>query len=125
MQQDMVKNFTSELETVTEYWSPKVVGRVNTQYVKVAKVLGELAWHKHEHEDEMFFIIKGELRIEYEDGHVDLKQGDFHIVPRNVMHNPVAQSECWLALIEPIETKHTGDIITDKTKSIDEQLADF
>ena len=118
----MKKSFIEALHSVTEFWSPKVIGQVNDQYIKVAKLLGELVWHKHEHEDEMFYIVKGQLRIEYEDGHVDLSEGDFHIVPRNTMHHPVAKQECWVALIEPVSTKHTGEITTDKTVSIEEQL---
>jgi len=119
----IVKNFEQEISTLTEFWSPRVVGQINDQYVKVAKVKGELAWHKHDHEDEMFFIVKGSLVIQYENSAVTLKAGDFHVVPKNTMHNPVAEEECWIALVEPVETKHTGDIVTDKTKSISEQLS--
>jgi mannose-6-phosphate isomerase-like protein (cupin superfamily) len=115
-------NFKQALACVTEHWSPKVVGQINNQYVKVAKLLGEFTWHKHDNEDEMFYIVKGDLRIEYEDGSVDLSEGDFHIVPRNTLHNPVAEKECWVALIEPVETKHTGDVDSPLTKSIAEQL---
>lgn len=102
------------------------MGQINDQYVKVAKVKGELAWHKHDLEDEMFFILEGRLRIEYEDRpSVDLAAGDMHIVPRGVMHNPSCDSECLLALVEPIATQHTGDITTEKTVSVSAQLADF
>ncbi len=118
----ITSNFTAALKEVSEYWSPKVVGRINDQYVKVAKVLGQLVWHKHDNEDEMFYIVKGNLRIEYEDQVVELTKGDFHIVPRNTMHNPVAEEECWIVLIEPIATKHTGDVETDRTKPIEDQL---
>ncbi len=118
----MAKNFKKELESVTEYWSPKVVGRINDQYVKVAKLKGAFVWHKHDDEDEMFYIVKGSLLIEYEDGPVHLTEGDFHIVPKGKMHNPVADEECWIVLVEPVATKHTGDVVTGKTKSIDAQL---
>lgn len=111
------------LQSVDDHWSPKAVGRVNDQYVKVAKLLGQLAWHKHDDEDEMFYIVKGHLRIEYEGSHVELNEGEFHIVPKNTMHNPVADEECWIALIEPVATQHTGDVQTDRTKSIEDQLA--
>ncbi len=116
-----VINFRAELEHVTDYWSPRVVGRVNDQYVKVAKLKGEFVWHKHDDEDELFFIIKGRLVIQYEDGAVTLNEGEFHIVPKGVRHNPLAEEECWIALIEPVATKHTGDVVTDRTKSIEEQ----
>lgn len=118
----MIGNFEKEIEGLTDYWSPKVVGQVNDQYVKVAKLKGELAWHKHDDEDELFYIIKGSLVMEYEDRKITLNKGDFHIVPRNTLHNPVALEECHVVLVEPVATKHTGDVVTDKTKSIEEQL---
>ena len=65
-----------------------------------------LAWHKHDHEDELFYICKGSLKIEYEDSEVMLNEGDFHIVPKGKMHNPVAESECWIMLIETVTTAH-------------------
>ena len=118
----MADNFINELEKVTDFWSPRVVGQVNDQYVKVAKLKGEFVWHKHDDEDEMFYIVKGSLIIEYEDGSVSLSEGDFHVVPRNVMHNPVAAEECWIVLIEPVSTKHTGDVISPMTKSLEDQI---
>jgi len=119
---DSAENFITPLKNITQHWSPKVIGQVNDQYVKVAKLLGELVWHKHDDEDELFYVVKGSLRIEYEDRSVLLNQGDFHIVPKATMHNPVADEECWIVLIEPVGTKHTGDAMTDRTRSIDEQL---
>jgi mannose-6-phosphate isomerase-like protein (cupin superfamily) len=118
-----VINVDGALAQVSEHWSPKVIARVNEAYVKVAKVAGELAWHKHDEEDELFWIVRGHLRIEYEHGRVvDLAPGDIHVVPKNTMHNPIAKEECWIVLIEPVGTKHTGDVVTEKTKSIAEQL---
>jgi mannose-6-phosphate isomerase-like protein (cupin superfamily) len=115
-------NLFDELDRVDEYWSPRVVGQVNDQYVKVAKLKGSLTWHKHDDEDELFYVLKGELVIEYENDRVVLGEGDFHVVPRGTMHNPVAEEECWITLIETVSTRHTGDIVTDQTKSIEEQL---
>lgn len=117
-----VVNLRTELETVQDHWSPKVVGRVNDQYVKVAKLKGDFVWHKHDDEDELFYIVQGQLVIDYEDEKVVLNEGDFHIVPKGRMHNPVAEEECWIALIEPVVTKHTGDVVSDKTKSVEDQL---
>jgi mannose-6-phosphate isomerase-like protein (cupin superfamily) len=111
-----------ELAYVTEYWSPRIVASVNDQYVKVAKLKGSLVWHKHDDEDELFQIVKGELTIEYENESVHLKEGDLHVVPAGAMHNPVAEKECWIVLIETVTTKHTGDVIVEKTKSLDDQL---
>ena len=116
-------NLEAAAGALTEHWSPKVVARVGDQYVKVAKVLGEFVWHAHEHEDELFLILRGSLRIQFEDGEVTLGAGDVFVVPAGVRHNPVAEEECWLALMEPVQTKHTGDVVTDRTRSIDEQLA--
>jgi mannose-6-phosphate isomerase-like protein (cupin superfamily) len=112
----------SQFARVTEYWSPKVIGRVNDQYVKVAKLKGELAWHAHDAEDELFFVVRGELCIQFEDSEVRLGPGQFVTVPRGVRHNPVAASECWIVLIETITTQHTGDVVTPHTRSIADQL---
>jgi mannose-6-phosphate isomerase-like protein (cupin superfamily) len=107
---------------LAELWSPRVVARVGDQYVKVAKVQGEFVWHAHEGEDELFLVLRGRLRIQLEDGDVTLGPGDALVVPAGVRHNPVAEEECWLALVEPVGTKHTGDVVTERTRSIDEQL---
>ncbi len=119
---------TVDLETacraLTDHWSPKVVGRVNDQYVKVAKLLGTLVWHRHDDEDELFQVIRGRLRIEFEGGRdVTIEAGQFCVVPRGVLHNPVADEECWIMLVEPTTTRHTGDVVTPRTRSLDEQLA--
>jgi mannose-6-phosphate isomerase-like protein (cupin superfamily) len=105
-----------------EYWSPRVIGEVDDAYIKVAKVHGTLAWHSHENEDELFLILKGRLRIEMEQGSVELREGEMFVVPKGVRHNPVAEEECHVLLIERKSTLHTGDVVTDKTRSIAEQL---
>jgi mannose-6-phosphate isomerase-like protein (cupin superfamily) len=116
-------NLEQSFGQVSEYWSPKVVGRVNDQYVKIAKVKGELTWHNHEHEDELFLVMRGRLLIQLEGEEIELNPGDMYVVPKGTMHNPVAVDECWLVLIETVTTKHTGDVDTPMTKSIAEQLA--
>lgn len=118
-----VINLLRAFQEINEYWSPKVVGRVNDQYVKVAKLKGQLAWHKHDLEDELFQIVKGQLLMQLEDGEVVLKAGEVCVVPRGVMHNPVADEECWIVLVETVTTKHTGDVVTPLTKTIEEQLS--
>ena len=85
-----VRNLREEVAMLAEYWLPRVVGRVNDQYIKVAKIKGEFVWHTHDDEDELFYIVKGQLRMRYEDGEVILNEGDFHVVPKGVMHNPLA-----------------------------------
>lgn len=115
-------NLEEACQGLTELWSPRVVARVADQYVKVAKLQGEFVWHTHEAEDELFLVLKGRMQIRLEDGEVDLAPGDLYVVPAGVRHQPFAPEECWIALIEPISTKHTGDTITDRTRSIEEQL---
>ena len=115
-------NLLDELELVEDHWSPRVVGKVNDQFIKVAKLMGTLTWHKHDDEDELFYVLKGQLVIEYESDQVVLNEGDFHVVPKGTLHNPVAKDECWIALIETVSTKHTGDVVTDQTKSIEQQI---
>ncbi len=109
-------------ESLTEQWSPRVVARINDQYVKVARVQGDFVWHAHEHEDEAFLVLAGQLRILFEDGQVTLGPGDLHVVPKGVRHKPEADEECLIALIEPVATLHTGDVVDQRTRTIDEQL---
>jgi mannose-6-phosphate isomerase-like protein (cupin superfamily) len=85
-------------------------------------VHGSLTWHAHDNEDELFYILKGRLRIEMEAGDVELGEGEMFVVPKGVRHNPIADEECHLLLIERKTTLHTGSDVTDKTRSIDEQL---
>ena len=119
-------DIAAELEQVTEHWTPRVVGRVNDQYVKVAKLLGELVWHAHENEDEMFLVVSGQLVIQIEGADdVELGPGQFVVVPRGVRHNPVAKEEVHIVLIETVTTAHTGDVTVDGTVPLDRQLGDF
>jgi mannose-6-phosphate isomerase-like protein (cupin superfamily) len=109
-------------ESLTEFWSPRVIGEVDDAYIKVAKTKGVLAWHSHEHEDELFLVLKGRFVIEMEDQTVILNEGEMFIVPKGVRHNPIAEEECLIMLIEKKSTLHTGDVKTEKTRSLDEQL---
>ena len=109
-------------EALVELWSPRVIGELDDAYIKIAKVQGSLAWHSHAEEDEMFLVLKGRLRIEMEDGVVDLGEGDLYVVPKGVRHNPVAEDECLIMLIERKSTLHTGEVTTSKTRSLEEQL---
>lgn len=108
--------------SLTELWSPRVVAEVDDAYVKVAKVQGSLSWHSHDDEDELFLVLKGHLRIEMEDTTVELGEGELFVVPKGVRHNPVAERECHLLLVERKSTLHTGATITDKTRSVADQL---
>lgn len=109
-------------DSLTELWSPRVVAELDDSYVKVAKVHGTIGWHSHEHEDELFVVLKGHLRIDMEDGPVDLRDGELFVVPKGVRHNPSAQEICLVMLIERKTTLHTGDVVNDKTRSLAEQL---
>ncbi len=108
--------------SLTELWSPRVVAELDDAYVKVAKVHGTLCWHSHDDEDELFHVLRGRLRIEMEDRSVVLNAGDVFVVPKGVRHNPVAEEECHILLIENKSTLHTGSEVTDKTRSLEEQL---
>ncbi|HVT32606.1 MAG TPA: cupin domain-containing protein [Rhodanobacteraceae bacterium] len=107
---------------LTELWSPRVVAEVDDSYVKVARVRGTFGWHAHADEDELFMILKGRLRIDLEDGSVDLGEGEVFVVPKGTRHNPSADEECHVLLIERKTTLHTGDTVTEKTRSIADQL---
>ena len=108
--------------SLTELWSPRVIGEVDDAYIKVARVHGTLAWHSHADEDELFLVLKGRLAIELEERTVELGEGEMFVVPKGVRHNPVAEHECHLLLIERKTTRHTGEVVTDQTRSLDEQL---
>jgi mannose-6-phosphate isomerase-like protein (cupin superfamily) len=115
-------NLEEAVRGLDELWSPHVVARVGDYFVKVARVRGEFVWHAHEGQDELFLVLQGRLRIQLEDGEVALGPGDVFVVPSGVRHNPVAEQECWLALVEPASTLHTGDVVTERTRTIEEQL---
>ena len=109
-------------DSLTELWSPRVIAELDDSYVKVAKVHGTIGWHSHEHEDELFVVLKGHLRIDMEDGPVDLRDGELFVVPKGVRHNPSAQEVCLVMLIERKTTLHTGDVVNENTRSLAEQL---
>ncbi len=113
------KNVASSL---TELWSPRIVAELDDSYVKVAKVHGTFVWHSHDDEDELFFILRGRLRIEIEDQPpVELEEGDVFVVPKGIRHMPVAPEECLVMLIERKSTAHTGNEVTAKTRSLADQ----
>ena len=94
----------------TDQWSPKIIGQHNGQDVKLAKLQGEFVWHDHKNEDELFYIIKGTLKIEFRDKMIELQEGDMLIIPKGVEHKPIAEEEVWVLLFEPSNIKHTGDV---------------
>jgi mannose-6-phosphate isomerase-like protein (cupin superfamily) len=108
--------------SLTEYWSPRVVAEIEDSYVKVAKLLGFLTWHSHAQEDEPFFVLKGQLRLEFKQGAVELPTGSLYIVPKGMRHNPVAEQECHIMLLEKKQTLHTGEVVAAQTRALTEQL---
>ena len=104
-----------KFQKISEHWSPKVVGELNGQYVKPAKIKGEFDWHHHENEDELFLCVRGSLDILLRETTIHLDEGDIFIVPRGVEHKPVAREEAHILLLEPQTTLNTGNIQSDKT----------
>jgi mannose-6-phosphate isomerase-like protein (cupin superfamily) len=103
-------NIQEKLALFSEHWSPKVVAELNGQAVKLVKIQGEFVWHHHDHEDELFWVLQGQLRMEFRDRVVLVNPGEFIVVPRGVEHRPVAEQEVHLALFEPTETLNTGNV---------------
>ena len=109
-------NLQEKFDQFSEHWSPKIVGELNGQHVKLAKFQGEFVWHKHDNEDELFFVVKGRFTMEFRDKTVVVNKGEFLIVPKGVEHRPVANEEVWVMLFEPATTLNTGDTINELTK---------
>lgn len=117
-------NLENKLQAITDYFSPKVVGEVNDQYIKVAKILGEkVPWHNHQNEDECFYILKGKLLMEVEgQDPFTMQQGDLYVVKKGTNHRVSSTEECHIMLIETKSTEHTGKVKSSITKSVEEQL---
>jgi mannose-6-phosphate isomerase-like protein (cupin superfamily) len=103
-------NVKEKLDLFNDLWSPKVIGELNGQQVKLAKVKGEFVWHDHANEDELFYVIKGTLNIEFRNKTVTLNEGEMLVIPKGVEHKPFAEEEAWVMLFEPKSTKHTGNV---------------
>ena len=111
-----------KLKLFSEYWSPKIVGELNGQHVKLAKFQGEFVWHKHDNEDEMFLVIEGVLKMELRDKTVVINKNEFLIIPKGTEHRPVAEKEVSVMLFEPSSTLNTGDTENELTKYILETI---
>ena len=111
-----VINIKDKFRLFDEQWSPKIIGQLNGQDVKLAKLEGKFVWHDHKDEDELFYVVKGHLIIEFRDKTVSLDEGDMIVVPRGVEHRPIAKEEVWVLLFEPSDIKHTGDVVHEYTK---------
>ena len=108
-------NLSEKLALFSDLWSPKIVGELNGQHVKLAKLEGEFLWHHHEQEDELFLVVKGKLHISLRDREVEIGEGEFFIVPRGVEHKPVAPEEVHVLLFEPKSTLNTGERRSERT----------
>ena len=109
-------NVKQKLSLFTDYWNPRIIGDLNNQQVKLAKLKGEFVWHKHDKEDEMFFVLEGNLKIEFRDKVVSINENGFLIVPKGVEHRPVAEHEVSVMLIESASTINTGNVTSELTK---------
>jgi mannose-6-phosphate isomerase-like protein (cupin superfamily) len=108
-------NLAEKLSKFSGHWSPKIIAELNGQHVKLVKFQGPFVWHSHEHEDELFYVVRGEFNMEFRDRTVALKTGDLLVVPRGVEHRPVADHEVEVMLFEPASTLNTGNAGGDKT----------
>lgn len=120
-------NIAEKFSLFHDHWNPRVIGELNGQQVKAAKLMGEFVWHRHEHEDELFWVIKGVLRMKYrtpqaEEREALIREGEFFIVPRGVEHLPIADEECHVILLEPATTLNTGNVRNDRTRENLERL---
>ena len=117
-----VINIAEKFGLFTDHWNPRIVGELNGQHVKLAKLKGEFMWHSHENEDEMFLVIKGTLRMKFRDQEKVINPGEFIVVPRGVEHCPVAEEEVEVMLFEPASTVNTGEERNERTVTNLEQL---
>jgi mannose-6-phosphate isomerase-like protein (cupin superfamily) len=117
-----VINIAEKFSLFSDYFSPRIIGELNGQQVKAAKLKGEFIWHSHDNEDELFLVIKGSLKIEFRDKAVIIKEGEFIIVPKGVEHKPLADEEVHVLLFEPTSTLNTGNIDNEFTKSVLQKL---
>ena len=109
-------NIDEKLSLFSEYWNPKIVGELNGQYIKLVKFKDEFVWHKHDNEDEMFYVLKGKFNMEYRDKTLEINENEFVIVPKGVEHRPVAPEEVSVMLFEPKTILNTGDTRNEFTK---------
>ncbi len=110
-------NINQKLSLFTEHWSPKIVGELNGQHVKLVKFKGEFVWHKHDNEDEMFYVLTGSFTMQLRDGDIEINENEFIIIPKGVEHRPVAIEEVSIMLFEPAGTVNTGTTKSELTKT--------
>ncbi len=109
-------NLAEKFSKISEYYKPHIAAELNGQMIKLVKANTEFVWHHHDHEDEMFLVVKGRFRMEFRDRHEWIETGEFIVVPRGVEHRPVAQEEVWIMLFEPASTLNTGNVVNERTQ---------
>ena len=114
-------NIDEKFNLFTEEWTPKIIAQSNGQLVKIAKGSGELVWHTHDNEDELFLVFKGQLTLQLREGNITLNPGEMYVVPKGVEHCPKAVENTQFLMIEPASTAHTGDIQSEQTVSSAQQ----
>ncbi|MDM5319630.1 cupin domain-containing protein [Bacillus altitudinis] len=115
-------NIQEKFSQINDYWNPRISGELNDSYMKMVKIKGEFIWHHHDDEDEMFFVWKGNLVIRFRDREIALHEGEFLVIPKGIEHQPIAEEEVHLLLIEPKTTLNTGNVINERTVSIPERM---
>ena len=115
-------NLAEKFSLFTDYYNPRIIGKLNNQHVKAVKLKGEFVWHKHDDEDELFLVIKGRLTMELRDKIIEINEGEFLIVPGGVEHKPVADEEVHIILFEPATTLNTGDVQNEMTRATLEKI---
>jgi mannose-6-phosphate isomerase-like protein (cupin superfamily) len=115
-------NVADKFSSISDYWNPRIAGELNGQMVKLVKFKGEFVWHKHDDEDEMFYVVEGEFDMELRDKTITIRENEFIIIPRGIEHRPVAQQEVSVILFEPATTLNTGDQRNQMTKEVLERI---
>ena len=108
-------NLQKKFSLFQDHWSPKIIGELNGQYVKLAKMKGEFQWHHHDDEDELFLVVKGSFRMKLRDGDIVVSEGELIIIPKGLEHCPVAEEEAQILLFEPKSTLNTGNVRSERT----------
>ena len=108
-------NVNDKLKLINDLWKPRVIAELNGQQVKISKIKGEFVWHDHKDEDELFYILKGKMIMEFRDRKVEVNEGEMIVVLKGVEHRPIAKQEVWMMLFEPQNIKHTGDVKSELT----------
>ncbi|MEC1177151.1 cupin domain-containing protein [Metasolibacillus meyeri] len=115
-------NVQEKFLQINDYWKPRISEELNDSYIKMVKIKGEFIWHHHDYEDEMFFVCKGNLVIRFRDSEIALNEGEFIVIPKGLEHQPIAEEEVHLLLIEPKTTLNTGNVVNERTVSIPQRI---